>query len=78
MPMILRRRSALRHLWAGSASQVAGRVALSAFRLLLSALVVPLSGVDLLGEYTLLLTFLTLAEWLAEFGQTDLVVRGAA
>jgi O-antigen/teichoic acid export membrane protein len=64
-----------RVLLANSVIQIAGRLLLSMSRLIVAMVIVRLSGSDQFGEYVLILTFLTLVEWLLDFGQTDFAVR---
>jgi O-antigen/teichoic acid export membrane protein len=67
--------SALLH---NGVSLVVGRVALSAFRMLAALAVARLAGPDMFGAYALLLSLIGLAEWLVDFGQTDMAVRDGA
>lgn len=56
----------------------AGRIALSALRMLSALIVARLAGAEDFGAYALLLSLIGLAEWLVDFGQTDMAVRDAA
>jgi O-antigen/teichoic acid export membrane protein len=47
----------------------------SAARLGMAILIVRLSGVERYGQYSLILSFLVIAEWLVDFGITDIGVR---
>ena len=67
--------SVLRSLLLGSTSQVAGRLLLSLIRLGAAMLILRLLGAEQFGAYVLLLTVLTLPEWLVDFGQTDIAIR---
>lgn len=57
---------------------VVGRVALSGLRMGAALIVARLAGGEQFGAYALLLSLTGLAEWLADFGQTDIGVRDAA
>lgn len=61
-----------------SASLVVGRVTLSGLRMLAALIVARLAGTKDFGAYALLLSVIGLAEWLVDFGQTDMAVRDAA
>ncbi len=67
-----------RSLFKNSVSQIVGRLLLSAIRLVTAALVVRLIGSGRFGEYTLVLSFLLIFEWMVDFGQTDIAVRDIA
>jgi O-antigen/teichoic acid export membrane protein len=56
-------------------SQVVGRVLLSLVRLVVASLIVRNLGSARFGEYTLVLGFVLVFEWLVDFGQTDIAVR---
>ncbi len=58
-----------------AAFQVGGRLFISAARLGIAVLIVRLSGVERYGQYSLILSFLVIAEWLVDFGVTDIGVR---
>lgn len=58
-----------------SLAQVFGRLLLSFARLGVAMLIVRLFGRDTFGQYALLLGFVAIFEWLADFGQTDIAVR---
>ena len=64
-----------RSLALNSVAQVGGRLILSLSRLALAMLIVRLFGRDAFGQYALLLGFIAIFEWLADFGQTDITVR---
>jgi O-antigen/teichoic acid export membrane protein len=55
-----------------------GRIILSGARMLAALIVARVSGAENFGAYALLLSLIGLAEWLADFGQTDIVVRDMA
>lgn len=56
-------------------SQICGRLFLSVGRLGLALLIVHFGGAERYGEYALVISFITLFEWLVDFGQTDISVR---
>lgn len=56
-------------------SQIGGRLLLSLGRLGAALMIVRLLGPERFGEYALVLNFVVLFEWLADFGQTDIAVR---
>lgn len=58
-----------------AASQIGGRLFLSLGRLGIALLIVRSAGTDRYGEYALVINFVTLFEWLSDFGQTDIGVR---
>jgi O-antigen/teichoic acid export membrane protein len=66
------------HLLKNGAALAAGRIALSALRMLAALIVARLSGAEDFGAYALLLSLIGLGEWLVDFGQTDMAVRDAA
>ncbi|WP_420143091.1 lipopolysaccharide biosynthesis protein [Sphingobium sp.] len=55
-----------------------GRIALSALRMAAALIVARLAGVQDFGAYALMLTLIGIAEWLVDFGQTDMAVRDMA
>lgn len=59
-------------------SLIAGRILLSAARMLAALAVARLAGAESFGAYVLLLSLVGLAEWLVDFGQTDIAVRDIA
>lgn len=61
-----------------SATLAVGRVTLSAMRMAAALIVARLAGTEDFGAYALLLSLIGLAEWLVDFGQTDMAVRNAA
>lgn len=67
-----------RSLLHNSASLVAGRIALSALRMISALIVARLAGAADFGAYMLVLAYVTLFEWLVDFGQTDIAVRDIA
>lgn len=65
-------------LMRSGARLVVGRVGLSALRMAAALIVARLAGAEQFGAYALLLSLTGLAEWLVDFGQTDIGVRDAA
>lgn len=59
-------------------SLIAGRILLSAARMLAALAVARLAGAESFGAYALLLSLIGIAEWLVDFGQTDIAVRDMA
>ncbi|WP_328280013.1 lipopolysaccharide biosynthesis protein [Sphingobium sp.] len=59
-------------------SLIAGRILLSAARMLAALAVARLAGAESFGAYAFLLSLMGLAEWLVDFGQTDIAVRDIA
>ncbi|WP_176414526.1 hypothetical protein, partial [Sphingobium sp. Z007] len=57
---------------------VVGRVGLSGLRMGAALIVARLAGAEQFGAYALMLSLTGLAEWLVDFGQTDIGVRDAA
>ena len=64
-----------RSLAKNAISQIGGRLFLSLGRLVAALMIVHVAGPDRFGEYALVLQFIVLFEWLADFGQTDIGVR---
>jgi O-antigen/teichoic acid export membrane protein len=60
------------------AALAGGRILLSGARMLAALCVARLSGAHDFGAYALLLSLVGLAEWLVDFGQTDIAVRDMA
>ena len=56
-------------------SQVGGRIFLSLARFGIAVLIVRTAGVERFGEFSLILSMLLIAEWLVDFGSTDIAVR---
>ncbi|HEY1384574.1 MAG TPA: oligosaccharide flippase family protein [Dongiaceae bacterium] len=67
--------SSSRSLFKNAISQIGGRLLLSLGRLLAALMIVRLLGPERFGEYALVLQFIVLFEWLADFGQTGISVR---
>lgn len=70
-----KRMQANRGMLGNALSQMAGRVFLSLARLGVAAIVVRCAGAERFGEYALVLSFLLIAEWAADFGMTEIGVR---
>jgi O-antigen/teichoic acid export membrane protein len=64
-----------RLLLKNAVSQIAGRLLLSLGRLVAALLIVRNLGAAQFGAYALVVWFVGLFEWLADFGQTDIAVR---
>jgi O-antigen/teichoic acid export membrane protein len=62
-------------IFKNAASQMAGRLFLSVARLGIAVIIVRYAGAERFGEYSLLLSMLLIAEWLVDFGTTDIAVR---
>lgn len=59
-------------------SQTGGRVLLALLRFAAALIVLRATGLSMFGQYSLILSFVLIAEWLADFGQTDIAVRDMA
>lgn len=62
-------------IFRNTAGPVVGRVVVAASRLVIAALIVRFTGVATFGEYSLLLGILMIAEWILDFGTTEIFVR---
>ena len=69
--------SLLSRVLRNSAALTVGRLLVGVTRLGIAALIVRLSGATTFAEYALLLAVLAVAEWLNDFGSTDIAVRQA-
>jgi O-antigen/teichoic acid export membrane protein len=58
-----------------SAAQVAGRVCVAMIRLIVAGIILRSYGRGMFGEYSLLFGLLSIADWLVDFGTTDVFVR---
>lgn len=58
-----------------AASQTGGRILLALVRFGVAVLIVQRAGLESFGDYALILSYLLVAEWLTDFGQTDIAVR---
>ena len=56
-------------------AQMIGRVAIAMLRLVVAAIVVRVFGAGTFGEYALVFGLLALAEWIVDFGTTEIFVR---
>src|SRR5262249_17491097 len=54
---------------------IAGRLSISLSRLIVAGLVIRGYGRDIFGQYSLVFGTLAIAEWLVDFGTTDVFVR---
>jgi O-antigen/teichoic acid export membrane protein len=68
-------RGLLARVLRNSASVTAGRAGVAAARLGVAAIVVRLAGATTFAEYVLVLGLLAVAEWLLDFGTTEIAVR---
>lgn len=64
-----------RSIFKNAVSQTGGRLFLSVARLGIASMIVRYAGPDRFGEYSLLLSLLLIAEWLVDFGLTEISVR---
>ena len=58
-----------------SVAQVVGRVCVALIRLVVAGIILRSYGKGMFGEYSLLFGLLTIADWLIDFGTTDVFVR---
>jgi len=70
-------RSLLSRVLRNSAALTVGRVVVGVARLAIAALIVRMAGATTFAEYALLLGVLAVAEWLNDFGTTEIAVREA-
>jgi O-antigen/teichoic acid export membrane protein len=59
-------------------AQMAGRMAIALTRLVVAAIIVRALGAGTFGEYALVFSLLVFAEWLVDFGTTEIFVREVA
>ncbi|HEX5130813.1 MAG TPA: oligosaccharide flippase family protein, partial [Usitatibacter sp.] len=59
-------------------AQMAGRIVIALSRLVVAAIIVRTLGAGTFGEYALVLGLLVFAEWLVDFGTTEIFVRELA
>ena len=64
-----------RRILRSTAALVGGRNLIALARLVVVAMIVRSFGAETYGEYALLVTILTIAEWIVDFGTTDVFVR---
>ena len=58
-----------------SVAQIAGRLFISLGRLVVAGLIIRGYGKDIFGQYSLIFGILAIADWLVDFGTTDVFVR---
>ncbi len=63
------------HLFKNTAALAVGRIFNSLLRLIIAAMIVRGLGSDAFGEYSLVIALLSIADWLLDFGTTDVFVR---
>ena len=68
-------RGLLARVLRNSVSMTAGRVGAAVARLAVAAIVVRMAGATTFAEYVLVLGILAIAEWLLDFGTTEIAVR---
>jgi O-antigen/teichoic acid export membrane protein len=64
-----------RNVFKNSVAQVVGRVGVALLRLVIAGILLRAYGKELFGQYSLLFGVLTIADWLVDFGTTDVFVR---
>lgn len=62
-------------LFTNSAAQAVGRLLVALVRLVIAGILVRAYGKESFGEYSLVMGLLTVADWLVDFGTTDVFVR---
>jgi O-antigen/teichoic acid export membrane protein len=70
--------SLLRVVARNALSQAAGRILLTFLRFGVAVIIVRRAGLEAFGQYALVLSFVYVAEWIADFGQSDIAVRDLA
>ena len=70
--------SLLRSLVNNTVSLTSGRILLALLRFIATIIIVQRVGLERFGEFALILSFVLVAEWLADFGLTDIAVRQIA
>jgi O-antigen/teichoic acid export membrane protein len=70
--------SLLRSVVRNAASQTGGRILLAMLRFGAAVIIARSAGIDVFGQYALVMSFVLVAEWVADFGQTDIAVRQIA
>lgn len=68
----------VRALARSALSQAAGRLMLTVLRFGVVLLIVRRAGMDTFGAYALVMSLVLVAEWIADFGQSDVAVRDLA
>lgn len=76
-PATLSTRGLGRRMFRNTAALVVGRNLNSLGRLVVVALITRTLGTTVFGEYALIVAWLTIAEWILDFGTTDVFVREA-
>jgi O-antigen/teichoic acid export membrane protein len=64
-----------RAVFTNSFAQVAGRMLIALCRLVVASFIVRTYGKSMFGEYSLLFVLLSIADWLVDFGTTEVFVR---
>lgn len=62
-------------IFKNSAAQVASRLCIAALRLIVAGMILRAYGKDVFGEYALIFGLLSIADWLLDFGTTEVFVR---
>ena len=65
----------LRSVAKNALSLTGGRIALALLRFAVAIVIVQRSGLERFGEFALVLSYVFIAEWLSDFGLTDIAVR---
>ncbi len=65
----------VRSVFKNSASQVAGRLFIAICRLVIAGFIIRSSGKGMFGEFSLVFGILSIADWLVDFGTTEVFVR---
>src|SRR5439155_11092158 len=63
------------NVFKNSIVQIAGRLFISLSRLIVAGLIIRGYGKDVFGQYSLVFGILAIADWLVDFGTTDVFVR---
>ena len=67
--------SLLRSLVNNTVRLTSGRILLALLRFIATIVIVQRAGLEKFGEFALILSFVLIAEWLSDFGLTDIAVR---
>lgn len=67
--------SLLRSVVKNAVSLTGGRILLALLRFVVALVIVQRAGLERFGEFALVLSFVLIAEWLSDFGLTDIAVR---
>jgi O-antigen/teichoic acid export membrane protein len=73
-PSVIPRSRILRN----TGAQMVGRVGIALLRLVVAAIIVRVFGAGTFGEYALVFALLAFAEWIVDFGTTEIFVREAS